>query len=470
MSVNIYSEIMNIEFLQGADSHTSNWAKFYVKGLDKWRVRETDGEPSSDHHANYQQYVCLDVPENTVFTVFEQSGDKRGTSTFNFFICKASFEPSEITADYERYCRGNFEVICEGLGKTKAPRLMDWWLALGEGRKRKELLAYAEHCKQNIDRRGVKELPVFNFAPIVDAIASIEIAEPPIEIAAPIVEPVAEQLQLVEIAPTVRREYIDPARVNLNLGTQSRAESQEKIAQYTDAIATGEWDWERSDIILFEDLEGNLFPSDGHHRIKAALAAGSYFLAEIRSGSLRDAIFESFASNRFHGLPLTHQDKNNRVNAILLDSEWQCMSDRSIATHCGVSAPFVGNLRSNLIAKNDIAPTPTRNGKDGRTTKPKTSSTKSKSAAAPKIDSPLEPIIEVAIAPVSVKPLVNAVAIVDEELLAAKKRQDAIVKHLNNTESIESGSLTSAKQAVNVLTYQELLEISAYINELIPVM
>jgi hypothetical protein len=121
-----------------------------------------------------------------------------------------------------------------------------------------------------------------------------------------------------------------------------------------------------------------------------------------------------------------------------------------------------------LIAKNHIAPTPTRSGKDGRTTKPKTSSIKSKPAAVPKIDFPLEPITEVAIAPV--KPLVDAVAIVDEELLAAKKRQDAIVKHLNNTESIESGSLTSAKQAVNMLTYQELLEISAYINELIPVM
>lgn len=298
-----------------------------------------------------------------------------------------------------------------------------------------------------------------------DAIAPIEIAEPPIEIAAPIVEPVVEQLQLVEIVPTVRREYVDPARVTLNAGTQTRVESQEKIAQYTDLIATREWEWERSDIIVFEDLEGNLFPSDGHHRIKATIAAGKHFLAEIRSGSLRDAIFESFASNKFHGLPLTHEDKNNRVKAILLDSEWQSMSDRSIAIHCGVSAPFVGNVRGNLITKNQIAPTPTRTGKDGRTTKPKISSTKSKPAVAPKIDSPLEPIIEVAIAAVSEKPLVDAVAIVDEELLAAKKRQDAIIKHLNNTESIEL--LTSAKQAVNMLSYQELLEISAYINELI---
>lgn len=303
-----------------------------------------------------------------------------------------------------------------------------------------------------------------------DAIAPIEIAEPPIEIAAPIVEPVVEQLQLVEIVPTVRREYVDPARVTLNAGTQTRVESQERVAQYTDLIATGEWEWERSDIILFEDSQGNLFPSDGHHRIKATIAAGKHFLAEIRSGGLRDAIFESFASNKFHGLPLTREDKNNRVKAILLDSEWQSMSDRSIAIHCNVSAPFVGNIRSNLIAKNDIAPTPIRTGKDGRTTKTKTSSTKSKSAAAPKIDSPLEPITEVAIANVPVKHLVDAVAIVDEELLAAKKRQDAIVKHLNNTENIESGSLTSAKQAVNVLTYQELLEIAAYINELIPVM
>ncbi|MFM7885847.1 MAG: hypothetical protein ACKPCM_03965, partial [Pseudanabaena sp.] len=162
-----------------------------------------------------------------------------------------------------------------------------------------------------------------------------------------------------------RREWINPELINLKQGTQTREESLEKIQEYADMMREDAWDWTRSDIVIYED-ESGAYPSDGHHRIMAAIAAGVQIFAEVKRGSLRDAIWQSFASNKFHGLPLTTKDKNNRVRKILLDSEWQQMSDRAIAEHCGVSTPLVSKVRTELVAAAEIENVQVRKGKDGR--------------------------------------------------------------------------------------------------------
>ena len=77
----------NIEFVQGSEQHTSFWGKYYVKGLEFWQTKEDFTENISSKHEYYQGYVCLDVPAGTIFTVFEQSGNKRGTEIFSFMIC-----------------------------------------------------------------------------------------------------------------------------------------------------------------------------------------------------------------------------------------------------------------------------------------------------------------------------------------------------------------------------------------------
>ena len=490
MGVNIYSEIgfMNIEYISGSSSHSSNWAKFYIFGLDKWAVRETDGEPTSNNHANFKQFTCLDVSENKVFTVFEQDGDKRGTDTFNFYICKASAEFGEIKGAYGRHCTGNFEIICEGIGKTKAPRLMGWWEEFAgkddaNKRKNSEKIAFANHCLGNIDRRGIKTLPPFEIAQ-PEAVA--EVAEVAIATEIP---PVAEQLELVSELPQVdRREWIDPNLINLESGTQTRRQSPEKIADYAEMMRSGEWDWTRSDIVIYEN-ESGAYPSDGHHRIEAAIIAEVQIFAEVKKGTLRDAIFESFASNKFHGLPLSREDKNNRVKAILLDDEWQLMSDRAIADHCGVSAPLVGKVRSELVAESAIAPTVQRKGKDGRSQASKKSGTKSGSNSGTKSEksksvlvenNPVDnslleqkiPTVETPVPeqttsiPEFIAPdIKNPVAIaIDPD----KARQDAIVKHLSNQDCDRVEGLETAKRIADTLTFEQLLELQAYITELCP--
>jgi len=55
-----------------------------------------------------------------------------------------------------------------------------------------------------------------------------------------------------------------------------------------------------------------------------------------------------------NGVPRTNADKRNSVEILLKDADWQKMSDRALAEHCGVSAPFVGKVRAELEAAGTV--------------------------------------------------------------------------------------------------------------------
>lgn len=148
-----------IEYVQGQEQHTSNWGKFYIKGLETQVVREDHSRNIRDRRAQYQCYVGAEVADGTVFTIFYQDGNKRGTETWNYLICVVDGSADEQTIDYaytETFVTGHFRVVAEGRTKTLAPRLMDWWTSRP---KDVDPLAYAEHCAAHIGRRGVATLP-----------------------------------------------------------------------------------------------------------------------------------------------------------------------------------------------------------------------------------------------------------------------------------------------------------------------
>lgn len=150
------------------------------------------------------------------------------------------------------------------------------------------------------------------------------------------------------VAP--QKQWIDLGLITLDAGTQSRKSiNASTIDDYAEQMADERWQWEREPLpILFFDGE-NYYPGDGHHRLMAADSAGiESIYTEVRPGTRRDAIFYSTSANQFHGLPRTNADKWNQVELLLRDEEWQKMSDRAIAEHCGVSGPFVGKVRANL--------------------------------------------------------------------------------------------------------------------------
>lgn len=128
----------------------------------------------------------------------------------------------------------------------------------------------------------------------------------------------------------------------------------------------GLWNWNHQPPVIFQDGE-NYYPGEGHHRIPAAIAAEiEQILVELRPGTLRDAQFFSQCANKFHGLPLTNVDKRNSIELLLKDADWQKMSDRAIAYHCGVSAPFVGKIRAELVAAGTVNISSTRVDRKGR--------------------------------------------------------------------------------------------------------
>ena len=145
----------NIEFVVGAEWHSSYWGKFYIKGLEKWEAREDHALERRDSHHKYTCYVCLDIPEGTMFSVFEQNGNKRGTDEWEFTLCIATDEVvNEDKAGYGNgFVMGNYREVVRASGKTKAPRLMNWWQSVPH------TLKAAEWCAQHINRRGLKELP-----------------------------------------------------------------------------------------------------------------------------------------------------------------------------------------------------------------------------------------------------------------------------------------------------------------------
>lgn len=150
--------------------------------------------------------------------------------------------------------------------------------------------------------------------------------------------------------------------IDTQADTQSRAGmDDEVIASMEEALAAGK---ALPDLRLVGDGE-KLWPYDGFHRIAAYLAAGvEEVWADVITGTLQDARWLACAANREHlALRRSNDDKRHTVQmALRLRPD---MSDRAIAEHCGVSNPFVSEMRRQVLTVNTSAAS-TRTGRDGK--------------------------------------------------------------------------------------------------------
>lgn len=106
---------------------------------------------------------------------------------------------------------------------------------------------------------------------------------------------------------------------------------------------------------LYMDAE-HIYLADGFHRVAAARACGLESIpANIRLGTLRDAILYAAGANAGHGLRRTNADKRRAVESLLNDSEWAQWADREIARICNVSHPTVSKIRAHLAKLPDGA-------------------------------------------------------------------------------------------------------------------
>ncbi len=125
-------------------------------------------------------------------------------------------------------------------------------------------------------------------------------------------------------------------------GTQPRARISEKIvAQYAAAMAAGA---EFPPVAVYFDGTDHWL-ADGFHRVRAARKAGmARIAADVRQGTLRDAVLFSVSANTAHGVQRTAGDLRRAVLLLLADEEWSQWSNAEIARRCACSESYVRSL------------------------------------------------------------------------------------------------------------------------------
>jgi len=131
-------------------------------------------------------------------------------------------------------------------------------------------------------------------------------------------------------------------------GTQTRASlSAEYIDELAEYLNEGEGH-ELPDIVVYDDGE-NLWLSDGFHRLGGYRKSGKTEIpADVRKGSLQDALLHSAGANGSHGLRRTNDDKREAVKMLLKVKEWQERSNAWIAEKCRVSDHLVASVRESF--------------------------------------------------------------------------------------------------------------------------
>ena len=143
--------------------------------------------------------------------------------------------------------------------------------------------------------------------------------------------------------------------------TQSRERiNQETVAEYAETMKGATATPWPPVMVYFDGTD--YWMADGFHRLLAAIRADrKHISAEVKQGSRADAAWAACAANQTHGLRRTNADKRKAVEmALKLRPE---LSDRAIAGHCGLSDPFVGQMRRQVLT---VSTSTSRTGSDGR--------------------------------------------------------------------------------------------------------
>jgi hypothetical protein len=125
----------------------------------------------------------------------------------------------------------------------------------------------------------------------------------------------------------------------IDKGTQSRAAiSEDTVTDYAEAMQAGD---QFPPITVFHDGV-DYYLADGFHRLHAAKRLHKASIqADVKTGTLRDAILYSLGANRDHGLRRSNADKRKCVQTLLEDFEWGELSVNEMARICGVSPQLV---------------------------------------------------------------------------------------------------------------------------------
>jgi uncharacterized ParB-like nuclease family protein len=140
------------------------------------------------------------------------------------------------------------------------------------------------------------------------------------------------------------------------------------ITKYAKAMADGAV---FPPIVIFE-VDGQLILADGYHRHAAYQKLGiEKIAADVRMGTMDDALLAAVRADAHDGLKRTPADKEKAVRALLSSARWREMSDREIGREANVSQPYVSKLRKSINRTDNVISSngtrmETRMGKDGK--------------------------------------------------------------------------------------------------------
>jgi ParB-like chromosome segregation protein Spo0J len=134
---------------------------------------------------------------------------------------------------------------------------------------------------------------------------------------------------------------------------------QDTVERYADA-------WNRLPPVVIYEVRGRWLLADGFHRHAAAVMLKLKKVpAEIRKGTMDEALDFVAGANLFHGLPLSRAERRRAIELKLkLHHE---RSDRHLAEELAVGRELVAKLRRQLIDSGVIPAGLTRVGADGKT-------------------------------------------------------------------------------------------------------
>jgi hypothetical protein len=142
--------------------------------------------------------------------------------------------------------------------------------------------------------------------------------------------------------------------IRIDGGTQARLKlDQEVVKTYAECMREGA---EFPPVIVYHD-GSDYWLADGFHRYFAVKNnATTTIEAEVRTGTLRDAILFSKSANdpSKRGLPPNAEDLRHIIRSMILDEEWCKWTNAEIARHVGVSKMTVGRVKASMTetAKN----------------------------------------------------------------------------------------------------------------------
>lgn len=155
-------------------------------------------------------------------------------------------------------------------------------------------------------------------------------------------------------------------KIRTDGGTQPREKIDYLLVQeYQEAYKAGV---KFPAVVVFYDGK-QYWLADGFHRVSALPVTGADEIeAEIKQGTLADAVWYSCGVNSAHGQRRTSEDKRRAVETALQHHKSKGMSDRAIAQHCGVDPSTVSKIRLQVLDSNTS--NEPRTGIDGKEHKP----------------------------------------------------------------------------------------------------